>query len=104
MEETRAQFETNLFGAVRVMQGVIPIVRKQESGRIVNITSMGGRIAIPLDSIYHGAKFVLEGISESIQYEIGQFGIRNIVIEPGSVGSNFWKNLKIARKAPTGDP
>ena len=54
MDEIRAQFETNFFGAIKVMQSVIPIMRNQRSGRIVNITSMGGRVAVPLDSIYHG--------------------------------------------------
>jgi short-subunit dehydrogenase len=81
------------------MQAVIPIMRKQRSGRIVNITSMGGRIAIPLDSIYHATKFALEGLSESIQYELEPFGINIILIEPGAVGSNFWKNLMMATKA-----
>jgi short-subunit dehydrogenase len=78
MQEIKAQFETNFFGAVRVMQAVIPIMRKQRSGKIVNITSMGGRVAVPLDSIYHGTKFALEGLSESIQYELEPFGINLI--------------------------
>ena len=98
MHQIREQFETNFFGAVRVMQRIIPIMRKQTSGKIVNITSMGGRIAIPLDSIYHATKFALEGLSESIQYELTPFGIKVILIEPGAVESNFWKNLKIATK------
>jgi len=98
MDEITAQFETNFFGAIRVMQAVIPIMRKQRSGRIVNITSMGGRIAIPLDSIYHGTKFALEGLSESLQYELEPFGIKIILIEPRAIGSNFWKNLKMATK------
>jgi short-subunit dehydrogenase len=80
------------------MQGVIPIMRKQRSGKIVNMISMGGIIAIPLDSIYHGTKFALEGLSESIQYELEPFGIKIILIEPGAVGSNFWKNLKMTTK------
>ena len=102
MDEIKAQFETNFFGAVRVMQTVIPIMRKQQqrssggSSKIVNVTSMGGRIAIPLDSIYHGTKFAVEGLSESIQYELEPFGIKIILIEPGAVQSNFWKNLKMA--------
>jgi len=103
MEEIKTQFETNFFGAIRVMQAVIPIMRKHKSGRIVNITSMGGRVAIPLDPIYHGTKFALEGLSESIQYELEPFGIRVILIEPGAVGTNFWKNLKMATKASS-DP
>ena len=102
MDDIIAQFETNFFGAIRVMKAVIPIMRKQRSGKIVNITSMGGRIAIPLDSIYHGTKFALEGLSESIQYELEPFGIKVILIEPGAVGSNFWKNLKMVAK--TSDP
>src|ERR671932_1497346 len=99
MEEIKAQFETNFFGAVRVMQAVIPIMRKQRSGKIVNITPMGGRIAIPLDSIYHATKFALEGLSESIQYELEPFGINVVLIEPGAVGTNFWKNWRMATKA-----
>jgi short-subunit dehydrogenase len=102
-EEIRAQFETNFFGAIRIMQAAIPIMREQRSGKIVNITSMGGRIAVPLDSIYHGTKFALEGLSESLQYELEPFGIKIILIEPGAVGSNFWKNLKIASKTTSPD-
>ena len=95
MDEIRAQFDTNFFGAIKVMQSVIPIMRNRRSGRIVNITSMGGRVAVPLDPIYHGTKFALEGVSECIRYELGSFGIRIILVEPGAVGSNFWKNLKM---------
>jgi len=83
IDEIRAQFETNFFGAVRVMQAVIPIMRNQRNGKMVNITSVGGRIAFPFDSIYHGTKFALEGLSESIQYELEPFGIKIILIEPG---------------------
>ena len=99
IDEIRAQFETNFFGAVRVMQAVIPIMRNQRNGKIVNITSVGGRIAFPFDSIYHGTKFALEGLSESIQYELEPFGIKIILIEPWVVNSNFLKNLKTAVKA-----
>ena len=60
---------------------------------------MGGRMAFPLDSIYHATKFALEGLSESIQYELEPFGIKVILIEPGAIGSNFWKNMKTARKS-----
>jgi NAD(P)-dependent dehydrogenase (short-subunit alcohol dehydrogenase family) len=99
LDELKGQFETNLFGAVRLMQAVIPIMRKQGGGIIVNITSLGGRIAFPLNSAYHATKFALEGLSESIKYELEPFGIKIIVIEPGGVGSNFLKNLKMVSKA-----
>jgi short-subunit dehydrogenase len=99
MDEIKAQFETNFFGAVRVTKAVLPVMRRQGEGKIVNITSMGGRIGIPLSSSYHGSKFALEGLSESIQYELEPFGIKVILIEPGAVGSNFWKNIKIARSS-----
>jgi len=102
MAEIKAQFETNFFGAVRVMQSVIPMMREQRGGIIVNITSLGGRISFPLNSPYHATKFALEGLSESIQYELEPFGIKVIVIEPGGVGSNFLKNLKMSTK--TSDP
>jgi NAD(P)-dependent dehydrogenase (short-subunit alcohol dehydrogenase family) len=99
MDEIRKQFETNFFGAVRVMRAAIPFMRGQRSGKIVNITSMGGRISIPLSTFYHGSKFALEGVSESLQYELEPFGIKMILIEPGAVGSNFWKSIKIANGA-----
>ena len=102
IDEIKAQFETNFFGAVRVMQAVIPMMRKQGAGIIVNITSLGGKISFPLNSAYHATKFALEGLSESIQYELEPFGIKIIVVEPGGVGSNFLKNLKWASK--TSDP
>jgi short-subunit dehydrogenase len=99
MDEIKAQFETNFFGAVRATKAVLPVMRRQGEGKIVNITSMGGRIAIPLSSSYHGSKFALEGLSESIQYELEPVGIKVILIEPGAVGSNFWKNIKIAKSS-----
>lgn len=103
MDEIKAQFETNFFGALRVMQAVIPTMRKQRRGKIVNVTSVAGRIALPLNSVYHGTKFALEGLSESIQYELESFGIKIILIEPGGVASNFIKNLKMAH-AKASDP
>jgi short-subunit dehydrogenase len=75
----------------------------QRHGRIVNVSSIGGRIAFPFDSAYHGTKFALEGLSESIQYELEQFGIKITLIEPGVVKSHFWNNLKIASKAQRSD-
>ena len=103
MDEIKSQCETNFFGAIRVIQAVLPTMRNQRNGRIVNVSSMGGRIAIPLDSAYHGTKFALEGLSESLQYELEQFGIKIIIIEPGAIKSNFFNNLKMASKAQRPD-
>jgi NAD(P)-dependent dehydrogenase (short-subunit alcohol dehydrogenase family) len=94
IEEARAHFDTNLFGAIRVIQNVLPIMRKQKKGTIINISSMGGRIAFPLSSTYSGTKFALEGLSESLSYEVEQFGIKVILIEPGVVRTNFGKSMK----------
>jgi short-subunit dehydrogenase len=99
MDEIMSQFETNFFGSVRAMQAVLPVMRKQKTGKIVNITSLLGRTGYPLISSYNGSKFALEGLSESIQYELEPFGIKIILIEPGAVGSNFWKNIKIAKSS-----
>ena len=76
MDEIKAQFETNVFGAIRVMKAVLPIMRKQRRGIIINISSMGGRVAFPNYSAYHGSKFALEGISESMRYETEPLGIK----------------------------
>lgn len=102
MDEIKSLFETNLFGAIRVMKSVLPIMRKQQGGTIVNVSSMGGRIGFPFGTAYHGTKFALEGISESMRYETEPFGIKVVLIEPGVIGSNFLRNAKLAQK--TVDP
>jgi NAD(P)-dependent dehydrogenase (short-subunit alcohol dehydrogenase family) len=97
IEEFKEQFETNVFGAIRLMQGVLPIMRRQRDGTIVNISSVAGRVGFPLTSAYVSSKFALEGLSESIAYEIEQFGIKVILIEPGVIRTNFNNNLKIGK-------
>ena len=89
LDEIKSQFETNFFVAIRVMQRVIPIMRKQRSGTIVNVSSIAGRIGFPMGSAYVSSKFALEGLSESISYELKQFGIKIILIEPGVIKTNF---------------
>jgi short-subunit dehydrogenase len=103
MDEIRAQFETNFFGAVRVMKAILPIMRKQRSGTIVNVSSIGGLIGVPLNSAYVGSKFALEGFSESMKYELEGFGINVILIEPGAVKTNYLDNAKQAQKAMNPD-
>jgi len=97
IQEFKEQFETNLFGVTRVTQYVLPIMRKQRHGTIVNISSIAGRIGFPLTSAYVSSKFALEGLSESISYELEQFGIKVILIEPGVIKTNFDNNLKIGK-------
>ena len=97
MKEIRQQFETNFFGAVRLMKAVIPIMRKQRSGIIVNVDSIGGLVGVPLNSAYTGSKFALEGFSESMKYELEDFGIKVILIEPGAVNTNFLETLEARR-------
>jgi NAD(P)-dependent dehydrogenase (short-subunit alcohol dehydrogenase family) len=94
MDEIKSQFETNFFGAVRVMKSVIPIMRKQATGIIVNTTSLSGKVPLPLESVYTASKFALEGISESIQYELEPLRIKIIIVEPGGVGSSFLKSSR----------
>jgi NAD(P)-dependent dehydrogenase (short-subunit alcohol dehydrogenase family) len=103
IEEIRTQFETNFFGAVRLMKAVLPIMRKQKSGIIVNLSSIGGLIGVPLNSAYVGSKFALEGFSESMKYELEGFGIKVILIEPGAVNTNILENSKQAQKAMNPD-
>jgi len=96
IEEFKSQFETNLFGVIRVTKEVLPIMRNQRAGNIINISSVGGKIGIPLNSAYISSKFALEGLSESMRYELEQFGIDVILIEPGVVKSNFFENADVA--------
>jgi NAD(P)-dependent dehydrogenase (short-subunit alcohol dehydrogenase family) len=99
MEEVKALFETNLFGAIRVTQAVLPAMRRQKHGMIVNVSSIAGRVGFPATSAYIGSKFALEGLSESMRYELDPFGIRVVVVEPGAIRSNFINAMALAEKA-----
>ena len=101
VKEFKEQFETNVFGVIRVTQTVLPIMRRQRNGIIVNISSIAGKIGFPLTSAYVSSKFALEGLSESMAYEIEQFGIKVILIEPGVIKTNFNNNLKIGNRVTT---
>lgn len=103
IEEFKEQFETNFFGLIRVTKEVLPIMRKQRGGIIVNLSSIVGKIAIPLNSAYVSSKFAVEGFSESIRYELEDFGIKVILIEPGVIKSNFYENIKMSKNSFT-DP
>jgi len=99
IEEFREQFETNFFSVVRMIQKVAPVMRKQGTGDIVNISSIAGRIGFPVSTAYISSKFALEGLSESIRFELGQFGVNVIIIEPGVIKTNFFDSMKTAKKA-----
>lgn len=99
VEEIKSQFETNFFGVIRLTQQVLPIMRKQKSGTIVNVSSGAGRIGFPGMSAYVSSKFALEGLSESMSYELEPFGIKIIIIEPGVIRTNFKKNAIMSKKS-----
>jgi NAD(P)-dependent dehydrogenase (short-subunit alcohol dehydrogenase family) len=99
MEEIKSQYETNLFGLIRVTQAVLPTMRKQSSGRIVNLSSGAGIFGYPGGSAYVSTKFAVEGLSESIAYELEPFGIKVILIEPGFIRTNFTNAMAVAKKA-----
>ncbi len=97
IDEFRQQFETNFFGIVRTIQEAAPIMRKQRSGIIVNVSSVVGRMGLPGSSAYISTKFALEGLSECLRYELGQFGIRTTIIEPGVIKTNFFDSMRIPK-------
>jgi len=99
MDEIKAQFETNLFGIIRVTQAVLPTMRKQKHSIIVNVSSIAGRIGFPASPAYISTKFALEGLSESMRYELEPFGIKVVIVEPGVVRTNFMNASVLAKKA-----
>lgn len=95
VDDFRRQFETNFFSIVGIIQKVSPIMRKQKSGKIINISSVVGRMGLPGSSAYISSKFALEGLSECLRYELGQFEIKLTLIEPGVIKTNFFNSMKI---------
>ncbi len=89
LDQVRRQFETNVFGLIRMCQLVLPGMRDQHWGRIVNLSSMGGRLTFPGGGLYHGSKYAVEAISDALRFEVQGFGVEVIVIEPGLIVTNF---------------
>jgi NAD(P)-dependent dehydrogenase (short-subunit alcohol dehydrogenase family) len=89
LDEGRRQFEVNVFGLARLCQLVLPTMRAQKSGKIVNVTSIGGKIWEPLGGWYHATKFAVEGLSDCLRVEVAPFGVNVIVIEPGAIRTEW---------------
>ncbi|EHQ27544.1 SDR family oxidoreductase [Mucilaginibacter paludis] len=88
-DQTKQQFDVNFFGLIAVTKAVLPVMRQQKSGIIINISSVGGRVTFPFSSLYHATKFAVEGLTESIQYELNPLGIYLKIVEPGGYKTEF---------------
>lgn len=93
IEDAKYQFEVNLFGVARLTKAVLPSMRENKSGYIVNISSMGGKIYTPLGSWYHATKYALEGWSDCLRLELAQFGIHVVIIEPGIIQTDLGSTM-----------
>jgi NAD(P)-dependent dehydrogenase (short-subunit alcohol dehydrogenase family) len=89
LDEVRRQFETNVYGLLRMCQLVLPAMRREGRGRIVNVSSMGGKLTFPGGGIYHATKYAVEAISDALRFEVRGFGVHVSVIEPGLIKTNF---------------
>jgi NADP-dependent 3-hydroxy acid dehydrogenase YdfG len=98
-DDIERQMQTNVYGVMNVCREILPIFREQNGGIIVNVASMGGRITFPLYSVYHASKWAVEGFSESLQYEVKDFGIKIKIIEPGPIKTDFYeRSMTVAKK------
>ncbi len=103
MAEVRRQFETNLFGLLRLTQLVLPGMRAQRWGKIVNVSSVGGRLTLPGGGIYHATKYAVEALSDALRFEVRGFGVDVVVIEPGAIKTEFG-NTAVERVDALADP
>jgi NAD(P)-dependent dehydrogenase (short-subunit alcohol dehydrogenase family) len=102
-EHIRKEFETNVIGALAAIKAITPHFRQRGGGTIINISSMGGRAAMPLGSLYHGSKFAVEGMSEALQYEMAEIGVAVKLVEPGITPYQFRRSvLSIQRRSELG--
>jgi NAD(P)-dependent dehydrogenase (short-subunit alcohol dehydrogenase family) len=104
MDVVRRQFDTNVIGLMAVSKAVLPVLRQQGGGVIVNISSVGGRMTFPLGSLYHGSKFAVEGLSEALVYELAPLGIKVKLVEPGFVETDFAGRSFVLSIDPQGGP
>jgi NAD(P)-dependent dehydrogenase (short-subunit alcohol dehydrogenase family) len=100
--EAKAQFETNFWGCVRVVQAVLPHMRTQQRGRIVLISSLGGVIGIPFQAYYSASKFALEGFAEALAYEVAPFGVQVTLVQPGNIATDFTGKRQFAEASQAG--
>jgi NAD(P)-dependent dehydrogenase (short-subunit alcohol dehydrogenase family) len=89
LDRVRAQFETNVFGLLRLTQLVLPAMRRRRQGTIVNLSSMGGKLVFPGGGIYHATKYAIEALSDALRFEVAGFGIRVVLVEPGLIRTGF---------------
>ncbi len=94
IDEGKRLFETNFFGALRMIQAVLPQMRERGDGSIVNVTSVAGRVSPPLDGMYAGTKFALEGLTEALKFEVNHFGVKVALVEPGFFETEFSDNAR----------
>jgi NAD(P)-dependent dehydrogenase (short-subunit alcohol dehydrogenase family) len=100
MGDIRGQFETNVFGLMEVTRAILPHFRIRQQGIVINVASVGGRVAFPLYSPYHATKWAIDGFSESLQYELRQFNIKVKIIEPGAIKTDFYtRSITVAKQA-----
>jgi len=99
LDEIKKQFETNFFGVLNITKKTVPIMRVQKSGTIINISSGAGQVGFPGISAYVSTKFAIEGFSESLMYELFPFGIKVIIIEPGVIKTNFFRNCVVSERS-----
>ena len=92
-QETRRLYETNVIGLIEVTKAVLPNMRVNRSGVVINVSSVGGRITFPLMSLYHGAKWAVEGFSEALSFELAPLGIQVKILEPGAISTRFMGNI-----------
>ncbi len=98
IEEARAQLDANLLGALRVCKAVLPSMRARRSGRIIQISSLGGQVGLPFQSLYSASKFALEGFTEALRQEVAEFGIEATLVQPGDVQTRITENrVRVAR-------
>ncbi|MGA8988686.1 oxidoreductase [Aeromicrobium sp.] len=95
LDDVRRQFETNVFGLLRMCQLVLPSMRERGAGRIVNISSMGGRLVFPGGGAYHATKYAVEALSDAMRFEVAGFGVEVVIVEPGLITTNF-ENTAVA--------
>ena len=96
IDQARSLFNTNFFGIVSITQQVLPIMRKQKKGLIINLSSIGGVLGLPFQGLYSASKFAIEGLSESLRMELQSFHIEVVLVEPGDFKTGFTKNRKKA--------